>query len=988
VNDTVIIKLSYWDMLQKARGIVEDDDVDSSKTSTKRNGMVVEEGQILEENQLENSESVEDVESLSHSQMNKSASVEGSEDVHVEGGQTNIPLPPSDDEDVPSFQEDHSPAPRLSVQYEFVNKSDVVGTISTSEGTSPVHTIEKITSHPSQPNIQLLSLSGFDSLVPSNHVTLLSTRQNRLRHQYNWLLFLYLDLCNSLNQNLGEEVLAPNASQSEDIAPIVQAITPDESVLLVLRSHASNGQPIQRLSLADKNLTDHDVLPVLFLVKRLRHLVRLDLSGNQLTWRFCENLVQCLSGQAGAKQTAHFGLSELDISFNKDIGNKGAQFLADGLSSKYCSLHYLNLEQTGITAEGCDLILQAIVDNPNSVLVKLNLRQCGVSDDQIGLALNAARKRSSFCFFEAYPHVDQSVQKKSVSWLSMKGWNAYAALRDTLSTNMDAVKEDPRILQPTLYDESHGDNKSKNLVEFLSYINQTYISKLFVDTMDGDPIHAEAARLPFQEWRAAQKRHEEWKNWQHDDQDFESYFSDDSPPKVSRTVSGEWLVVEPTKDQIASPHSTLQQQHHERVSSFDTDMIKLRTRGLSSSENVSSNSLSASTLSVSEPHIECKICFEDKPAKDIYIIDQCEHKFCASCIQAYVACKIKSFETDSIKCPSCQRHMEQSEIRQILSMNSASAQEDEMLTDEELFKKYTDFTLKKALMKMKGLIWCPNTECKNAVLFKGPEVPKRQRFHKEQQITSEGSISVVDNELPPLNTAESSDYWGLHDQQHKEQRVSERLLKKFYPGFFDHQYRFDAADLEEKPLKSSQPQGVGSVSKEMMRRFYSSNDDLQNVEENHVRTESTRTPEEPEDAEEQDTHDEETVEEFPSPLPAEQYHTFRVQCSECKTLICGMCKSFFHPKQSCEEYKHDQAQSAERKALDEWIKEKDAKNCPQCKCVIEKRFGCNHLTCKNCNCEFCWLCQKVLVGDEVKNHFSIIGVNGCKKWNMTSIFAP
>ena len=53
----------------------------------------------------------------------------------------------------------------------------------------------------------------------------------------------------------------------------------------------------------------------------------------------------------------------------------------------------------------------------------------------------------------------------------------------------------------------------------------------------------------------------------------------------------------------------------------------------------------------------------------------------------------------------------------------------------------------------------------------------------------------------------------------------------------------------------------------------------------------------------------EAAKDFPPPLQNDQYQCFRVQCSECQTQICGMCKSFYHPEQSCEQFKYNQNNS-------------------------------------------------------------------------------
>lgn len=57
-----------------------------------------------------------------------------------------------------------------------------------------------------------------------------------------------------------------------------------------------------------------------------------------------------------------------------------------------------------------------------------------------------------------------------------------------------------------------------------------------------------------------------------------------------------------------------------------------------------------------------------------------------------------------------------------------------------------------------------------------------------------------------------------------------------------------------------------------------------------------------------------------------------------------------------------------------WLDE-NTKRCPNCGANINKNGGCNHMTCKNCTHEFCWLCMEKYT----PNHFS--STSKCKQFD-------
>ncbi|KIL57297.1 hypothetical protein M378DRAFT_171898, partial [Amanita muscaria Koide BX008] len=78
----------------------------------------------------------------------------------------------------------------------------------------------------------------------------------------------------------------------------------------------------------------------------------------------------------------------------------------------------------------------------------------------------------------------------------------------------------------------------------------------------------------------------------------------------------------------------------------------------------------------------------------------------------------------------------------------------------------------------------------------------------------------------------------------------------------------------------------------------------------------------------------------------EKEHRFCFGCAiedDHRPIVCAVAKMWL---KKC----HDDSETAN------WIKS-NTKECPNCQSTIEKNGGCNHMTCKKCKHEFCWVCM-------------------------------
>lgn len=78
-------------------------------------------------------------------------------------------------------------------------------------------------------------------------------------------------------------------------------------------------------------------------------------------------------------------------------------------------------------------------------------------------------------------------------------------------------------------------------------------------------------------------------------------------------------------------------------------------------------------------------------------------------------------------------------------------------------------------------------------------------------------------------------------------------------------------------------------------------------------------------------------------------------CCSCGTDLCAFCGKEYHDSCSCENIRKWDIKAADEGATVCWI-HLNTKSCPACHVNIEKNQGCNHMTCRKCKHEFCWIC--------------------------------
>ncbi len=84
------------------------------------------------------------------------------------------------------------------------------------------------------------------------------------------------------------------------------------------------------------------------------------------------------------------------------------------------------------------------------------------------------------------------------------------------------------------------------------------------------------------------------------------------------------------------------------------------------------------------------------------------------------------------------------------------------------------------------------------------------------------------------------------------------------------------------------------------------------------------------------------------------YRSGPVNC-RCGHLFCFGCSEDWHEPVTCHMLKRWHKKCVDDSETCNWIAA-NTKDCPKCHATIEKNGGCNHMSCRECHADFCWVC--------------------------------
>lgn len=125
---------------------------------------------------------------------------------------------------------------------------------------------------------------------------------------------------------------------------------------------------------------------------------------------------------------------------------------------------------------------------------------------------------------------------------------------------------------------------------------------------------------------------------------------------------------------------------------------------------------------------------------------------------------------------------------------------------------------------------------------------------------------------------------------------------------------------------------------------------------------------------------------FPENSPRIIDYSYLLTCWSCNSSICTYCNTYWHDGISCHEHSQQRKQRQENESQNENLTSKYVDNyckkCPSCNTIVQKLQNveqemheritglaggtseCHHVTCSNCNTDFCWTCLQIYTGNE------------------------
>jgi len=95
-------------------------------------------------------------------------------------------------------------------------------------------------------------------------------------------------------------------------------------------------------------------------------------------------------------------------------------------------------------------------------------------------------------------------------------------------------------------------------------------------------------------------------------------------------------------------------------------------------------------------------------------------------------------------------------------------------------------------------------------------------------------------------------------------------------------------------------------------------------------------------------------------------------CDVCQFEFCFDCNEQWHSG-TCEQFQQWKLENSHEDAeFAKWAKA-NTKQCPNCGIKVQKKSGCNHMTCTACQYQFCWLCN----GKYTPSHYDVYNIRGC-----------